>query len=197
MKRTLLLVPAFMMIVGCTNHQYNNTDTLQTESVEEEVLPVDESLIKREYDEYSRRTSVNYALPLRKNDCVVKASYNINEEDILGNKMDQPKTEDFRIHVIAHKRGATNIARVEFTANGGCYEMKPNFTQRQGSGRFEMLFNSTWENRGAQKALATADSATVKVVYDNGSETYTLTKEDLQSIDVIYRSYLLDGGVFE
>ena len=195
MKKTFIMAAACMVLSCCTVKHYEPSEASETENT---IEPVDSSLVSRNYSEYDQKTTVSYAGDIKKSDCTLMATYTISETDRLKNKLAEPLTDEFRLAVIAHKDGATSIDRIEVTADT-TYTLRPNHTESEGKGTFTLLVNISCMNRnlGVEKMLGTADAADVKVVYDNGSETYKLAKDDLLPFSTMYRSYLLDGGVFD
>ena len=131
--------------------------------------------------------------------CSGFSTYNINKNDILKNRLPEPKADDFTICVIASHKGARDVSRVELTINGGLYTLRPNFKKYEGNGKFTMIFNigRLLNNLSYPERISYAERVEARTVFDNGNETCELSKEDLKSVSVIYKSYIIDGGKFE
>lgn len=208
MKKEFIVLGSFIFLVVCVfmfnNRCSNNLETKVEQPEEEEVVklniePEEMSLISKVYDDFNERTKVSYSGNAKKGNIYIAASYNINKNDIFKNRLPEPQADDFTICVVASHRGAKDVSRVELSINGGLYTLRPNFKKYEGAGKFTMIFNiaSSLDNDFYPERISNAERAEARVVFDNGSETCELSKEDLKSISVIYKSYLIDGGKFQ
>lgn len=199
MKRILFTVAVSAMISGCTRTQHNY-DTTKIEE-EQQTIVVDSvpaELLKKTYEEYEDRTSVEYSRKVGCKDFTMYATYNINNRDFLGEKRSSPKTEDFHLIIETFKKGARNIDRVELTLGNRILELRPNYKRSLKPGKFDLVFNfgTMLDNTTYPATISESINGTAKVVFDNGSETFTISKEEFEGFNAIYRSYLIDGGEF-
>jgi hypothetical protein len=160
---------------------------------------LERQLILKTYDDFNERTRVSYSGNAKRGNIYLAASYNINNTDILKNRLPESQANDFTICVVASHKGAKDVSRVELSINGGLYTLRPNFKKYEGAGKFTMIFNisRSLNNEFYPERISEAERAEARVIFDNGSEACELSKEDLKSISVIYKSYLEDGGKFE
>ena len=203
-KLALIVVFLLFCVAACFfNDKKSPVEQVQTKQEEEVVKlniePEEESLISKVYDDFNEQTKVSYIGKAKKQNFYMSASYYINNNDILKNKLPTPKADDFRICIIASHKGARDVSRVEMTINKSMYVLRPNYTKYEGNGKFTMLFNfgRMLDNLNYPKYIAFADRLEARVIFDNGSETCELSKDDLKSVSVIYKSYINDGGKFE
>lgn len=155
--------------------------------------------ISKVYDDFNERTKVSYIGNTRKGNFLMAASYNIEENDILKRRLPKPQAKDFVLSVITSRKGAKDVSRVELTIKNTVYVLRPNYTKYEGSGRFTMLFNfgRMLDNLHYPSYIAFAENAEARVVFDNGSEKWELSKDDLKAFSTIYKSYINDGDKFE
>jgi len=209
MKKEFIVLGGFIFLVVCV-FLFNGRCTNRAETAEEPAVDnveepqllldsLERSLVLKTYDDFNERTKVSYSGNAKKGNIYIAASYNINKNDILKNKLPEPQADDFTICVVASHRGAKDVSRVELSINGGLYTLRPNFKKYEGAGKFTMIFNiaRSLDNNFYPERISKAERAEARVVFDNGSETSELSKEDLKSISVIYKSYIIDGGKFE
>lgn len=205
MKTQKLIMLSFLILASCDIRTKPQFDVSDNQTEEKEIVPVvqldsvEQSLVLRVYDDYNERTKVSYAGKAKKGNFYMAASYNINKNDILKNRLPEPKADDFTICVIASHKGAKDVSRVELTINGGLYTLRPNFKKYEGNGKFTMIFNigRLLNNLSYPERISYAERVEARTVFDNGNETCELSKEDLKSVSVIYKSYIIDGGKFE
>lgn len=205
MKKILCLVVVLVLFCSCgikTKPLYEQTEEQSVFDAEEPQLQLDSLerlLVLKTYDDFDERTKVTYSGNAKKGNIYIAASYNINKNDIFKNRLPEPQADDFTICVVASHRGAKDVSRVELSINGGLYTLRPNFKKYEGAGRFTMIFNisRSLDNHFYPERISEAERAEARVVFNNGSEACELSKEDLKSISVIYKSYLVDGGKFE
>jgi len=171
----------------------------EEEIIELKIEPEEMARISKVRDDFNERTKVSYIDNTKKGSFCMSASYNIEENDILKKRLPKPKAKDFMICVISSRKGAREVSRVELTINNSTFILRPNYTKHEGYGRFTMLFDfgRMLDNADYPKQIAFAEHAEARVIFDNGSDTYELSKEDLKPVSVIYRSYINDGGNFE
>lgn len=171
----------------------------EEEVIELNIEPEEMARISKVHDDFNERTKVSYIDNTKKGSFCMSASYDIEENDILKNRLPEPQADDFTICVVASHRGAKDVSRVELSINGGLYTLRPNFKKYEGAGRFTMIFNisRSLDNHFYPERISEAERAEARVVFNNGSDTYELSKEDLKPVSVIYRSYINDGGKFE
>ena len=204
MKKILCLVVVLVLFCSCgikTKPLYEQTEEQSVFDAEEPQLQLDSLerlLVLKTYDDFDERTKVTYSGNAKKGNIYIAASYNINKNDIFKNRLPEPQADDFTICVVASHRGAKDVSRVELSINGGLYTLRPNFKKYEGAGRFTMIFNlsRSLDNHFYPERISEAERAEARVVFNNGSEACELSKEDLKSISVIYKSYLVDGGKF-
>lgn len=204
MMKTLCLLFTLALFAGCeikTKPLYEQAEEPSSESAERPQLQLDSienTLVLRTYDDFNERTRVSYSGNAKKGNIYIAATYVINKNDIFKNRLPEPQAGDFAICVVASHRGAKDVSRVELSINGGLYTLRPNFKKYEGAGRFTMIFNISHSlgNDFYPERISKAGRAEARVVFDNGSEACELSKEDLKSISVIYKSYLVDGGEF-
>lgn len=204
MKKILCLVVVLVLFCSCgikTKPLYEQTEGQSVFDAEEPQLQLDSLerlLVLKTYDDFDERTKVTYSGNAKKGNIYIAASYNINKNDIFKNRLPEPQADDFTICVVASHRGAKDVSRVELSINGGLYTLRPNFKKYEGAGRFTMIFNisRSLDNHFYPERISEAERAEARVVFNNGSEACELSKEDLKSISVIYKSYLVDGGKF-
>lgn len=170
----------------------------EEEVIELNIEPEEMARISKVRDDFNERTKVSYIDNTKKGSFCMSASYDIEENDILKNRLPEPQADDFTICVVASHRGAKDVSRVELSINGGLYTLRPNFKKYEGAGRFTMIFNisRSLDNHFYPERISEAERAEARVVFNNGSDTYELSKEDLKPVSVIYKSYLVDGGKF-
>lgn len=204
MKKILCLLVFLVLFCSCgikTKPLYEQTEEQSVFDAEEPQLQLDSLerlLVLKTYDDFDERTKVTYSGNAKKGNIYIAASYNINKNDIFKNRLPEPQADDFTICVVASHRGAKDVSRVELSINGGLYTLRPNFKKYEGAGRFTMIFNisRSLDNHFYPERISEAERAEARVVFNNGSEACELSKEDLKSISVIYKSYLVDGGKF-
>ncbi len=204
MMKTICLLIVLVLCYSCgtkSNPLYEQAEEQSVVEVEEPHLQLDSmerSLVLKTYDDFNERTKVSYSGNAKKGNIYIAASYNINKKDIFKNRLPEPQADDFTICVVASHRGAKDVSRVELSINGGLYTLRPNFKKYEGAGKYTMIFNisRSLDNHFYPERISEAERAEARVVFDNGSETCELSKEDLKSISVIYKSYLVDGGKF-
>ena len=205
MRNVFVFMMSLLVLASCnigTKPLVNVSDNQAEEKDDSPVAQLDsveQSLVLRTYDDYNERTRVTYAGKVKTGNFNMTASYNINKNDILKNRLPEPKTDDFVICVIASHKGARSVSRVELTINGGLYVLRPNHTTFEGNGKFTMIFNigRLLNNLSYPERISYAERVEARAVFDNGCETFELSKEDLKPVRVIYKSYLIDGGKFE
>ena len=205
MKKLALSLLALLSFASCDTgtkplYDLSKEPTTKEDEVVQLIITDDEAAhISKVYDDFNERTKVSYTGNAKKGNFYITASYNINKNDILKNRLPEPKTDDFKICVIASHKGARDVSRVELTINGGLYTLRPNFKKYEGNGRFTMIFNigRLLDNLSYPERISYAERVEARTVFDNGNETFELSKEDLKSVSVIYKSYILDGGKFE
>lgn len=202
------VVFAFMTILAFTScdvrtkplYDLSEEQTEQEdEAVELTISPEEATHISKVHDDFNERTKVSYVGSTKKGNFYISASYNIEENDILKKRLPKPQAKDFVLCVIASRKGAMDVSRVELTINNDVCVLRPSFSKYEGNGKFTMLFNigQLLGNLSYPKYIAFAGHADARVIFDNGSDTYKLSKEDLKPVSVIYRSYINDGGKFE
>ncbi len=197
MKRTLVSLAASMMIVGCTKPLHSSDATIVEEAyVEVDSVPAE--LLKKTYNEYDDLTSVEYSREVGNKNFKMYATYNIRNRDILGNKLSSPTADDFYLTIETFKSGSKNIDRVELTLGNHHLELRPNYKRSLKPGKFDLVFNfgTMLDNTTYPATISESINGSAKVVFDNGSETFTISKEEFEGFNAIYRSYIIDGGEF-
>lgn len=198
MKYNILMIGILVVLASCSGSTSQNSTYIDsTEQTQEEhsfEMP-DPNLVSREHSDYDQKTSVTYKGVHTDKGIYVSASYCLNEADMITKeKLSTPQVDDLQLCMVVSKKGATNIDRVEVGVGAEQYTMVPNFKQSKVSGLFTLLFNiSTMNgNNDVPEKLSTTERAYITVVFNNGSEKYELTKEDLLPVRTIYNSYILD-----
>ena len=205
MKKLVFIAALLLLCVAACffSDKKSPVEQVQTEHEEEAVElsiePEDVAHISKVHDDFNERTNVSYIGNKKKGSFFMSASYSIEENDILKNRLPKPQAKDFMLCVIASRKGARDVSRVELTINKAVYVFRPNYTKDEGNGKFTMLFNfgRLLDNLSYPKYIAFADHAEARVIFDNGSDSYELSKDDLKPVSIIYKSYINDGGKFE
>ncbi|MBO4550790.1 MAG: hypothetical protein J5733_08670 [Bacteroidaceae bacterium] len=205
MKKLALSLLALLAFASCDTgtkplYDLSKEQTTKEDDVVQLIITDDEAAhISKVYDDFNERTKVSYIGSKKKGNFYLEASYDIVQNNILKNRLPKPQAKNFLLGIIASRKGARDVSRVELTINNSTYVFRPNYTKHEGNGKFSMIFDfgRMLDNTSYPKYIAFADHAEARVIFDNGSYTYELSKDDLKPVSVIYRSYINDGGKIE
>lgn len=169
-------------------------DTVKQEPAKQEPFP--KHLIVRTRDEIKFSTLVEHKGRQKFGSCVLTAMYSIDELDIMGKKMSKPEVGTFQLVMYLSHRGAYKPQTIVLVCDGMPHQIRPNFTQSAGRGKFILLFNISIMNETSTvpRDIINAKSVEIRVRYDNGDEIIKVPDGDKKAVEVMYRSYRMDGG---
>lgn len=166
------------------------------EEVKEEQPAFDESLIIKQTDSITYRTTVTYAGLHKQGDFFMSAMYGMDEFNSMGEYLLTPEVDVFQVSMHLKHKGAYKPETIVLITDGKPQKIEPNFTQTVAKGEFMLLFNISLYNntQSVPKRIINAKSVQVKVRYNNGDAVYDVTPEDRKAVETMYKSFLKDGG---
>lgn len=190
--KKLVFMLALLLCAAC---QQRVQQQPAEEEVKEEQPAFDESLIIKQTDSITYRTTVTYAGLHKQGDLVLSAIYGMDEFDSFGEKLLTPEVDVFQLTMHLKHNGAFKPETIVLVTDGKPHKLEPNFIQAVASGEFMLLFNyDIVRTRSIPKDIINAKSIQVKVRYNNGDAVYNVTEEDQKAVETVFLSYLKDGG---